>query len=86
MHYGDDRLAAYVDDVQRSDRVTGKRVVNEAVRWGMSRRRAGEIVAGLLGRAAEAAAKARDETPGLPPELPRTIEAQLARLTGEMDT
>lgn len=80
MIYGDDRLAAWVDDVRRIDRVTGERLVNEAARWGMSRRRATEIVTDLLDRVPAAAAAAREQTDGLPSSIPAVLDAQLARL------
>ena len=50
LHYGDDRLAMYVDGVRRTDRVTARRVVEEAVLWGLSRERATAIVGDLLDR------------------------------------
>lgn len=78
--YEDPRLAAYVDHVQRSDRVTGERLLNEASRWGLSRPRAMEIVAELLERCESAVASARAETDGLPAAIPQIIDAQLARL------
>ena len=78
--YGDDRLAEYVDNVRRSDHVTGDRLVNEAARWGMSRRRATEIVSDLLDRVPAAAVAARAQTPGLPASMPAALDAQLARL------
>jgi hypothetical protein len=34
-HYGDDRLAMYIDTVQRTSRVTAERIANETARWGM---------------------------------------------------
>ena len=37
QHYGDNRLAMYIDDVRRTDRVTEDRIVTEAKRWGMGR-------------------------------------------------
>jgi serine/threonine-protein kinase HipA len=84
LHYGDDRLAMYVDSVQRTDRVTTTRIVNEAVRWGMSRERATAITADLLDRAPAAMAAAREETDGTPDELVAAVERQLRRLqTGE---
>jgi serine/threonine-protein kinase HipA len=84
LHYGDDRLAMYVDSVQRTDRVTTTRIVNEAVRWGMSRERATAITADLLDRAPAAIAAAREETDGTFDELVATVERQLRRLqTGE---
>ena len=58
LAYGDDRLAMSIDNVQRTNRVTADRIVNEAARWGLSRRRASEIIAEVLGRA-RAAAQAR---------------------------
>ena len=80
MIYGDDQLAARVDEVQRIDRVTGGRLVNEATRWGMSRRHAAEIVNELLDRVPIAVAAARDETDGLPAAVTAIVDAQLARL------
>lgn len=78
--YGDDRLAMYVDNVHRTNRVTGVRLVNEAARWGMSRRRARDVVADLLDRIPAAAEAARGETEGLPPDVPAAVESQVARL------
>ncbi len=80
MVYGDDHLAMYVDDVRRIDRVTAVRLANEAVGWGMSRQRAEHIVTDLLDRIPAAARAAREETEGLPPDVPATVEAQLAQL------
>ncbi len=84
LHYGDDRLAMYVDSVQRADRVTTQRIANEIVRWGLPSTRAAEIVDDLLDRAAGAIAAAREETEGVPDELIATIERQLenARTAG----
>ncbi len=78
--YGDRRLAMYIDNVQGTDRVTVDRVVNEASRWGMSRRRAVEIVADILDRVPAAADAARDETDGLPANIPAVVDSQLAQL------
>jgi serine/threonine-protein kinase HipA len=80
LHYGDDRLAMYVDSVQRTDRVIAERIVNEAVRWGLSPTVAGEIVGDLLERAPGAIAAAREETEDVPDELAATIERRLAQL------
>lgn len=79
-HYGDDRLAMYVDSVQRSDRVSAERIVNETIRWGVSSNRANEIVGELLDGASAAIASARDETGGAPEDLVATLEGRLARL------
>jgi len=48
QHYGDDRLAMYIDTVQRTSRVTAERIANEAVRWGISRDRASRTIGGIL--------------------------------------
>lgn len=78
--YGDDRLAMYIDNVRRTNRVTADRIVNEAARWGLSRGRASEIVAEILDRAPTAAQAARDETEGVPAGVLEVVDSQLAQL------
>jgi hypothetical protein len=80
LHYGDERLAMYVDSVQRTDRVTVERIVNEIVRWGTSPDRAAEIVGDILDRAPRAISAAREETEGVPEDLATTIERRLVQL------
>jgi serine/threonine-protein kinase HipA len=80
LHYGDDRLAMYVDSVQRTDRVAAERIVNEIVRWGTSPDRAAAIVGDILDRAPRAISAAREETEGVPDDLAATIERRLAQL------
>ncbi len=80
LHYGDDHLAMSIDTVQRLDRVTADRLVHEAVRWGLSRDVARDIVDDVLDRADDALAAARDETDGLPPALPGIVTMQVARM------
>jgi serine/threonine-protein kinase HipA len=80
LHYQRDRLAMYIDTVQRTSRVTADRIVNEAARWGVGRQRAARIVADILDRAPEAVAATAAETPGLPEEIPALVERQLAHL------
>jgi serine/threonine-protein kinase HipA len=80
LHYGDDRLAMYIDNVHRTNRVTVERIVNEATGWGVGRERATATVEDLLAKAPEAMAAAREETPGVPGEMISTIERQLAQL------
>ena len=80
LHYGDDRLAMYIDNIHRTDRLTVERIVNEAVRWGMSRERATEVVVNLLEKAPSALGLAREETEGVPAKLVATVEAQLKQL------
>lgn len=78
--YGDDQLAMYIDNVRRMNRVTADRIVNEAARWGLSRRRASDIVADILDRTPAAAQAARDETDGLPVGFQRVVDSQLAQV------
>lgn len=83
--YADDRLAMYIDDVRRIDRVSGIRLVNEAEHWGLPRQRAAEIVADLLNRAPAAIEAARESTEDLPGEIPRILERQLHELGRDLD-
>ncbi len=80
LHYRQDRLAMRIDTAQRLERVTTERLVNEAVRWGLPHEVAREIIDNVLDHADAAVAAARDETDGLPPEVPAIVTAQLARL------
>ncbi len=80
--YGDDRLAMYVDDVRRTNRVTADRIIDEAVRWGLSRSRSTDIVDDILDRATPAITAAREQTQVLPDSIVMTLETQLSRLRG----
>lgn len=80
LHYGDERLAMYVDDVHRTNRLTAERIGDEAASWGLTRQRAMATINGLLDRAPAAIAAARDETVGVPDELVAVVDAQLTRL------
>ena len=81
LMYGDDRLAMYIDDVHRTNRVTFDRLLNEAATWGLSRTRAADIVTDLLTRLPDAVERAAHETPGTPPEISEIVSAQIARLS-----
>lgn len=83
LFYGDDQLAMYVDNVHRTNRVTADRIVNEAARWGLSKRRAAEVVADVLDRLSDAVTAAAAETPGLPNEIPALVDSQLAQVRSE---
>jgi serine/threonine-protein kinase HipA len=78
----DDKLAMYVDTVQKADRVTAARIVNEAVRWGLSRGSAEEIVFDSLDRLPAAVSAAADEIGGLLPELPELVGRRVEQLRG----
>ena len=80
LPYQVEYVAMYVDTVQRLDRVTGARVINEAVRWGISRHAAQTTLADLLARAPSAIASAADETPDVAGEVLNAVNAQLQRL------
>jgi serine/threonine-protein kinase HipA len=83
LHYGDERLAMYVDNVHRTTRVTVARILNETARWGMSRERALDIVQDLLARASGAIDAARSETDGVPDALVVSVKKQLEHLQSE---
>lgn len=83
LWYGDDRLAMYIDDVRRTDRVTGARLINEATRWGLTRRRAAEIIEEVLDRTPGAVAAASTETAGLPGELLKLVKSQVAQVRSQ---
>jgi len=85
LYYGDDRLAMHIDNVRRTNRVTADRIVNEAVGWGMSRRRAVDVVTDFLERTPAAIDAAQVETEGLPPEIRATVDAQLAQVRSEFE-
>ncbi|MGH9200424.1 MAG: HipA domain-containing protein [Vicinamibacterales bacterium] len=80
LSYGDDHLAMCVDSLQRMDRVTADRLVNEAEAWGISRRRATEIVDDIIDRAPAAAGAAANETDGVPPDIRQVLDGQLTRM------
>lgn len=80
LYYGDDRLAMYIDAVQQTRRVTADRILNEAARWGLARRRASAIVADILDRTPDAVLRATAGTPSLPAEIPAIVGQQLEQL------
>jgi serine/threonine-protein kinase HipA len=80
LTYGDNRLAMYIDSVDRTDRLTFDRLINEAATWGLSRTRAEKIVSDLLARIPAAVKQAASETPGTPGEVLEIVMSQLDRL------
>ncbi len=76
----DEKLAMYVDSVQKADRVTAPRIVNEAVGWGMPRAAAESIVDDLLDRLPQAISTVADEIDGLPAELPELVASRAGQL------
>jgi serine/threonine-protein kinase HipA len=82
LYHQDDRLAMYIDDVRRTDRVTTDRILNEATSWGMARTTASEILGELFERVPEAIERALAETPGVPEEIQRIVTSQFKHLMG----
>jgi len=78
--YDDDRLAMYINDVRKTNKVTSDRLIKEARAWGFSRRRAEAVITRLLDSATDALAASREETPGVPDDVVRVVESQLKRL------
>ena len=76
----DNKLAMYVDSVQKADRVTADRIVIEATRWGMRRGRVEEIVADSLDRLPAAVSAAADEVNGVPPGLLELVVQRVDQL------
>jgi len=83
MYRGTDpKMAMYVDTVQRLDRVTFPRVVNEAASWGLSRSRAEAAIDEVLARLPEALERARNDVPEVPEVLLGKIHAQRRTIGG----
>lgn len=76
----DDKLAMYIDTVQKADRVTAARIVNEAERWGMTSRIAQETVKDTLDRLPAAISQAAEEIDVLPEALLELIDKRVERL------
>jgi serine/threonine-protein kinase HipA len=80
LYYKDETLAMYIDGVQRTNKVTRQRLVNEAKAWGMRQDAISGTVDELVQRVPEAISRARDETAGLPPKIVAIVESQLRKL------
>jgi len=76
----DDKLAMYVDSVQKADRVTAERIVNEANRWGMTPQIAEEIVADTLDRLPAAITQATEDIEAVPDSLPELVTKRVEQL------
>jgi serine/threonine-protein kinase HipA len=74
--YGDDRLAMYVDNVRRTNQVSGERLLNEVASWGVSRNAGTEIIEEVLDHVGDASERAKDETVGVPSDLLDVIGSQ----------
>jgi serine/threonine-protein kinase HipA len=85
LYYEDDRLAMYIDSIQKTRLVTAGRILTETAKWGMSRQRAAEIIADIIERVPAAVEQAKNETPALPAEIPAIIDSQLAHLCSDFD-
>ncbi len=76
----DDKLAMYVDGVQRADRVTRERLVKEAVAWGMPRSGVEEVAGDVIDQLPAAIEAAAQETPGLPDALVELVGSRVEAL------
>lgn len=76
----DDRLAMYVDTVQKADSVSAARIVDEAARWGMPQGLATEILADLLDRLPAAISAAVEAVDPLPERIAELVLDRVARL------
>jgi serine/threonine-protein kinase HipA len=76
----DDKLAMYIDTVQKADWVTAPRIVNEAVKWGITRRIAHGTVNDTLDRLPAAVSQASEEIDALPNGLLELVEQRVERL------
>lgn len=76
----DDKLAMYVDTVQKADRVTAPRIVNEAIKWGITSTNAEEIVADTLDRLPAAITQATKDIEAVPDSLPELVTKRVDQL------
>jgi serine/threonine-protein kinase HipA len=87
QRYGvSEHMAMYTDSVQRIDRVTANRLVNEAMTWGLSRPRAISVVLDSLGRLPEALRQAAEEMQHLPDGLGESCQTQVDLLVQSLAT
>ena len=80
LYYIDGELSMYVDNVRKTASVTGERLVNEAVSWGIREESARLTISELTERVPEALGAALEATPGLPTKIPKIIATQLKQL------
>ncbi len=80
LYYIDGELSMYIDTVRKTASVTGERLVNEAVSWGMREESARQTISELCERVPDALASALEATPGLPVKISRIIASQLQQL------
>lgn len=78
----DARMAMYVDSVQRLDRVTAAKLVNEGSSWGLSRELAGAAVDEFNADLPRALDKAIGDVPNTPDSLIKNIQRQVKRVLG----
>jgi hypothetical protein len=69
-----------VDGVHKADRVTAGHILKEALRWGLARRSAEEIISDSLDRLPAAIYRAAEEIDALPPTLLRLVRKRVEQL------
>ena len=77
---GLDRLAMFIDTVQRIDRVTVDCLAQEAVRWGMPRQAAEAIIVDVLKGMPQATEAALRNTADVPTRITDTVDRQMKLL------
>ena len=82
----DDKLAMYIDTVQKADRVSAPRIVNEAEKWGMPRKTAQSTVNDTLDRLPAAISQTAEEIRQLPDGLRDLLEQRIQRLRDSATT
>jgi serine/threonine-protein kinase HipA len=78
---GLDRLAMFVDTMQRINRVTADRLAQEAVRWGTPRQVAEAIIADVLEGLPQATQAALGDTADVPKTVTDAVDRQMKLLT-----
>ncbi len=77
----DGDLSMFINNVRKMAKVTGERLVNEAVSWGMREESARMTISELSGRVPEALEAALVATPGLPAAIANIVATQRRQLT-----
>jgi serine/threonine-protein kinase HipA len=79
-YYVDGDLSMFINNVRKMAKITGERLVNEAVSWGMREESARMTISELSGRVPEALEAALEATPGLPAAIANIVATQRRQL------
>jgi serine/threonine-protein kinase HipA len=81
LYYVDGDLSMYIDHVRKVKNVTGERLVNEAVSWGLREEAVRQSLQELVERTPRALELARRATNRVPGEIEEIVASQLKQLT-----